>query len=207
MHEDQLNAVINTLEQSSHVAPPVQDVFGIFDRICLTDVRVVIVGQNPYDAHEGQASGVAFATRDNSMSATLKVISEELELSFGRSLRNPSLSHWLAQGVMPINRVFSTQLASMRRGRLEHKLLWRTFVDALLQYIVDHTEDVVFMLLGTDAQELRRILPRDRVHIIEAPFPLKMRGSLEKSFIGSGVFIKCNEHLIATGRPSIDWSG
>jgi uracil-DNA glycosylase len=196
-----LDAIVDTLELTQDVAPSIDDIFAIFDNICLTNVRVVIIGQNPYDREEGQATGIAFAVNGTTPSNTLKVISEELQMSYGHVLKDMSLRHWLDQGVMLINRVFTTQLVSRRRNRVQHTLLWRTFINALLQYIISHREGVVFILLGDEAQELRTVLLGGSTYIVEAPFPIHRNNRSGEGFVGSQVFKRCNERL----EEPIDW--
>lgn len=185
--------MIDTLERAEGVCPQLDDIFAMFDAICLTRVRVVIVGQNPYDTKAGQATGVPFAVHGCVPSATLQTLSAEIQRTMGYPLSDMTLSHWIAQGVFLMNSVFTTQLTSVRHDRVNHTLLWRSFVRALLLYIQQHTTDTVFVLLGSEAQALKSTLSRQTV--ITAPFPIQRKDAVDTGFIGSDVFLRCNKAL------------
>ena len=165
-------------------------------------VRVVIIGQNPYNAKPNMANGIAFSV-DSGTSATLNTINKELVRSYGTPLRDYTLKHWMDQGVLLLNATFTINLKDTECD-FNHADLWTFFTENLVYWISRHTTHNVFLLWGTMASRYTRVLKGSDVTVIKSPFPLE-RASQQESFVGSDTFVKCNKALIKLGKLPIEW--
>jgi uracil-DNA glycosylase len=193
-HKDSISRILKSLEGKS-LAPKVQEIFNALE-LPLSDVKCVIVGQDPYPT-EGNAHGLAFSVSRNvqRIPASLQNIFKELEMDLGF----PAPSHgylvsWQKQGVLLLNRVLTTEVGVTNAHK---RLGWQEITSAIAQAAAD--QGAVALLWGKQAEELAPLF-KDSV-ISAHPSPL----SAYRGFFGSRPFSKVNEKLINLGREPIDW--
>ena len=187
------------------IFPPPADRFRALELTALPDVRVVILGQDPYHG-AGQAHGLCFSVRPGvKPPPSLANIYRELASDCG--IAAPShvfLEHWARQGVLLLNTVLTVAegRAAAHRGRG-----WEHLTDAIIRAVADQQAPTVFMLWGSHAQAKAPLITAngdDRHLILTAPHPSPL--SAYKGWFGSGHFSKANAFLAAHGRGTIDWS-
>ena len=182
------------------VFPPGSQIFRAFELTPVNDVKVVILGQDPYHG-PGQAHGLSFSVPDNMPAPpSLKNIFKEIETDLGvRMSGYPNLESWARQGVLLLNAVLTVRCAE---AASHSKIGWQEFTDAVIRYISDNCEGVVFMLWGNFARTKSELIDRSRHCVLEAAHPSPLaRGA----FFGCRHFSKANEYLTSTGRTPIDW--
>lgn len=192
-------------EQSGFkIYPPVDDVFNAFKLCKYEDVKVVLIGQDPY-VLEGQAHGLCFSVRSTSQPVppSLRNIYKELEADIPefRAPRHSNLSKWAEQGVLMLNTILTVRagkpLSHAGRG-------WETFTDAVLHHLHEHKTGLVFMLWGKHAQNTGRFIDTKLHHVLQAAHPSPL--SAAKGFFGCRHFSACNAILQAEeGGTPIDW--
>lgn len=181
--------------------------FEALNRVKPQDLRVVILGQDPYHGVERvgeelipQAMGLSFSVpKPLSPPPSLKNIYKELHRSLG--ITPPlygDLSKWCDQGVMLLNAILSVRCG--QAGSHSH-FGWEIFTDAVISYISSNLEGVVFMLWGNYAKKKASLIDHYRHFIIQAPHP----SPLARGFVGSDVFIKANEALRSIRKDPIMW--
>jgi len=165
------------------------------------DVKVVILGQDPYHT-PGVADGLAFSTLPgNRVPPSLQNIFKEIESEYGCAVnKNPDLSRWASQGVLLLN----TSL-SVRSGEANSHADygWHTFTDAIIGAISAHTEHVVFILWGAFAQKKEALIDTKKHCVLKSVHPSPL--SAHRGFFGCGHFKKTNEYLREQYRDAIDW--
>ena len=182
------------------VYPPGPQIFRAFDLCPLPDVKVVILGQDPYHGY-GQAMGLSFSVPDGVPAPpSLKNIFKEIENDLGiRMSGRPNLEAWARQGVLLLNAVLTVRAGEpTSHGGIG----WQRFTDAVIRKISDECDGVVFMLWGNYARAKRDLIDADRHHILEAAHPSPLaRGA----FFGCRHFSKANELLVKQNKTPIDW--
>ena len=183
-----------------NVFPPGSQIFRAFELTPLPQVRVVILGQDPYHG-PGQAHGLSFSVPENMPAPpSLKNIFKEIESDLGvRMSGYPNLEKWARQGVMLLNAVLTVRSGE---AASHSKIGWEEFTDAVIRYISDNCEGVVFMLWGNFARSKRDLIDRSRHFVLEAAHPSPLaRGA----FFGSRHFSQANNILVSRGQKPIDW--
>jgi len=183
------------------VYPPAKLIFNAFDSCTLENLKVVIIGQDPYHAF-GQAHGLCFSVADGVKSPpSLINIFKELEDDLGKAIPDSgNLNHWAKQGVLLLNATLTVKAASA--GSHQQKG-WEDFTDAVIHIINQSREHLVFILWGAYAQRKGEIIDRDRHLVIESAHPSPF--AAHKGFFGSKPFSKTNEYLLANGLAEIAW--
>jgi uracil-DNA glycosylase len=189
-------------ERREHtVYPPNGEVFTAFDLTPFEDVRVVILGQDPY-IRAGQAHGLAFSVREGQpLPPSLQNIYKELESDVGvKSPGHGCLTTWAKRGVFLLNTVLT-----VREGESgsHAKHGWETFTDSVIRTLVARETPIVFLLWGAPARAKKVLIPTDQHPIIESSHPSPL--SANSGFFGSRPFSKANAELRARGLPEIDW--
>ncbi len=183
------------------VFPPADDVFNAYSLTPLKDVKVVIIGQDPYH-NVGQAHGLCFSVRpDVEIPPSLVNIYKELQDDLGCYIPNNGyLVKWAKQGVLLLNTVLTVRAhqANSHRG-----LGWEEFTDATIRVLNEQDRPIVFILWGTPAQKKKAMLNNPKHLILEAPHPSPL--SAYRGFFGSKPFSKTNEFLIQNQLEPIDW--
>ena len=183
------------------VFPPGSQIFRAFDLTPVKDVKVVILGQDPYHG-PGQAHGLSFSVPDNMPAPpSLKNIFKEIETDLGVKMSGyPNLEKWARQGVLLLNAVLTVRCGE---AASHSKIGWEEFTDAVIRYISDECEGVVFMLWGNFARSKRDLVDRSRHYVLEAAHPSPLaRGA----FFGSRHFSQANNILVSRGCQPIDWT-
>ena len=182
------------------VFPPGSQIFRAFELTPVPDVKVVILGQDPYHG-PGQAHGLSFSVPYGVPAPpSLKNIFKEIETDLGVTMSGyPDLENWARQGVLLLNAVLTVRCAE---AASHSKIGWQEFTDAVIRYISDNCEGVVFMLWGNFARTKSELIDHSRHCVLEAAHPSPLaRGA----FFGSRHFSKANAYLTSIGRTPIDW--
>lgn len=197
-----LEGFLEVERQAHSVFPAEPDVFQAFECTPLDQVRVVILGQDPY--HDvGQAHGLAFSVRPGvKLPASLRNIFKELHADLGvPTPGNGCLIPWARQGVLLLNTVLTVRAhqAHSHRGRG-----WEVFTDQVIKHLGQQSEPLVFVLWGKPAQAKKKLIEASRHLILEAPHPSPL--SAHGGFFGSRPFSKINDALRGWGKAEIDWT-
>lgn len=183
------------------VFPPADEVYNAFHYTPLSDVKVVIIGQDPYH-NENQAQGLCFSvSKGVDIPPSLVNIYKELESDMGCQIpSHGSLVKWAQQGVLLLNTVLTVEAhkANSHKG-----FGWEIFTDAAIKAVNELDKPVVFILWGKPAQKKRKMLTNEKHLILEAPHPSPL--SSYRGFFGSKPFSKTNEFLEEYGEKAIDW--
>lgn len=183
------------------IFPPGSQIFRAFDLTPVDKVKVVILGQDPYHGL-GQAHGLSFSVPDGVPAPpSLKNIFKEIESDLGVKMSGyPNLENWARQGVLLLNAVLTVRSGE---AASHSKIGWQEFTDAVIKYISDNCEGVVFMLWGNFARTKSELIDHSRHVVLEAAHPSPLaRGA----FFGCRHFSRANEALTASGRTPIDWT-
>ena len=192
-------------QAGKRIFPKGNEWFRALDLTPLEDVRVVILGQDPYHG-EGQAHGLCFSVQPGVRTPpSLVNIYKEMETDLGiPPARHGFLEHWAKQGVLLLNAVLTVQMgmAASHQGRG-----WEKFTDAVIRLINARAEPVVFMLWGSYAQKKAAFVDSvdkgGRHLVLKAAHPSPL--SAYSGFFGCGHFSKANAFLKAHGQKPIDW--
>jgi uracil-DNA glycosylase len=197
--------VIHSREYEYQLLPPISDIFRAFYLTSFNNVKVVLLGQDPYHStgeneFSSSATGLAFEVRQgNKINPSLKNIAAEVRnCGFKVTEGSGNLSSWASQGVLLLN----TALTVVENCPNKHSAVWNSFSTELLKYITSKKK-LVFLLLGRDAQSYEHILKGKQI-IVKASHPSPLSANL--SFLGSKCFNKVNEELIKMKLNPIDWS-
>ena len=182
------------------IFPPGSQIFRAFDLTPLKDVKVVILGQDPYHGL-GQAHGLSFSVPEGvTAPPSLKNIFKEIESDLGIKMSGyPNLESWARQGVLLLNAVLTVRSGE---AASHSKIGWETFTDAVIRHISDNCEGVVFLLWGNFARTKRDLIDHSRHYVLEAAHPSPLaRGA----FFGCRHFSQTNNILQSQGKKPIDW--
>ncbi len=198
-----LEYVTNKRAEGIAVYPPEPQVFSAFDATPLSDIKVVILGQDPYHG-EGQAHGLCFSVLPEvkKLPPSLKNIYKELVTDINGFItpEHGYLQSWADQGVFLLNTVLTVEQGQAH----SHKHLgWEQFTDNVITHINEHCQGVVFILWGAHAQKKGKSIDRQRHHVLSGPHPSPL--SAHRGFFGCQHFSKTNELLIAQGAQPINW--
>ncbi len=187
--------------QSHPVYPPGKQIFSAFDHTPFDEVKVVIIGQDPYHG-AGQAHGLSFSVPEGiKQPPSLKNIFKELESDLGISpVLSGNLERWANQGVLLLNATLTVRAS--QAGSHQNKG-WEEFTDAAIQKLSDEKEHLVFILWGAYAQKKGSIIDTSKHHIIRSPHPSPF--SAHSGFFGSKPFSKTNIYLKSVGKEEIIW--
>ncbi|WP_136666495.1 uracil-DNA glycosylase [Flavobacterium sp. H122] len=183
--------------------PPKDLIFNAFNQFPVSDLKVVIIGQDPYHG-EGEANGLCFSVNDGvAIPPSLKNIFSEINNEYDRLFfpATGNLEHWAKQGILLLN----ASLTVRKDLANSHKhLKWNVFTDAVIQYISDNNENVVFLLWGSFAQKKGSKIDREKHFVLETghPSPLSANRGL---WFGNNHFLKTNEYLISKNKDKIEW--
>ncbi len=183
------------------VFPHPARVFRTFELTKPEDVRVVILGQDPYHT-PGVADGLAFSSLpDNPIPPSLQNIFKEIEKEFGITCdKNPDLTRWARQGVLLLNASLSVKAG---QANSHADFGWHVFTDAAISAISEKCAHVVFMLWGAFAGNKENSIDFAKHLVLKSPHPSPL--SAHRGFFGNGHFKKANEYLSSHGRGEVDW--
>ncbi|MCJ2375883.1 uracil-DNA glycosylase [Vibrio sp. ZSDZ34] len=199
-------ALIARIEQQRQsgtvVFPPKEDVFSAFALTPFSDIKVVILGQDPYHG-AGQAHGLCFSVRPSvKIPPSLVNIYKELaqDIPHFQIPHHGNLDSWAKQGVLLLNTVLTVEQG---KAHSHAKYGWETFTEQVIKVINEHCNGVIFLLWGAHAQKKGKAIDRERHHILTAPHPSPL--SAHRGFLGCRHFSQTNQLLKQSGRPEIDW--
>ncbi|HMN04406.1 MAG TPA: uracil-DNA glycosylase [Flavobacteriales bacterium] len=190
-------------ERASHtVYPRGRDILRALQATPFDEVRVVILGQDPYHG-PGQAHGLCFSVPHGVPAPpSLQNIFKEIQRDIGPFTPfGGDLTPWTEQGVLLLNTTLTVR-AGQPASHRGHG--WETFTDAAIRALSKEKEGIVFLLWGSHAQAKQALIDTGRHHILKAPHPSPL--SAHRGFIGCGHFSKANEILQAQGSPPINWT-
>ena len=197
----ELYAFVKSEYDSAQVFPPADDIFNAFHYTPLSDVKVVILGQDPYH-NVGQAHGLCFSVKPEvAAPPSLVNIYKELHDDMGCYIPNNGyLVKWAKQGVLMLNTVLTVRahMANSHRGKG-----WEEFTAAAIRTLNKQDRPMVFILWGRPAQTKKKMLNNPKHLILEAPHPSPL--SAHNGFFGSRPFSKTNRFLQDNGLGPIDW--
>jgi len=188
-------------QEGRRIFPKGAEYFRALDLTPLDEVRVVILGQDPYHG-EGQAHGLCFSVQPGvRIPPSLVNIYKEMQEDLGiPPARHGFLEHWAKQGVLLLNSVLTVEMgrAASHQGRG-----WERFTDAVIRAVNEQEKPVVFILWGSYAQKKAAFVDRSRHLVLRSPHPSPL--SAHNGFFGSRPFSKANAFLVEHGRKPIDW--
>jgi uracil-DNA glycosylase len=183
------------------VYPPGKEIFSAFDKCSFEELKVVIIGQDPYHG-TGQANGLCFSVREEvKVPPSLVNIFKEIRNDLGKPIpTHGNLERWAGQGVLLLNATLTVRSNSPGSHQ---KKGWEEFTDAVIQCISNQKKEVVFLLWGTYAQRKGEIIDKNKHFVLESPHPSPF--SADRGFFGNKHFSRSNEYLIRKGIVPIDW--
>jgi len=198
----ELSEFVKQEYKNNTVYPPPKNIFRAFDECPFDEVKVVILGQDPYHGPK-QANGLCFSVnRGVQNPPSLKNIYKELESEFDTKLdRIGDLSNWAEQGVLLLNATLTVRKKSP--GSHQDKG-WERFTDAAIKKLSKERENLVFILWGNYAQEKGQVIDQEDHLILESSHPSPY--SAHYSFFGCNHFKKANEYLEEMDKEPIDWT-
>ncbi len=200
--QDTLAYVESRRAAGVEVYPPKERVFEAFKATPFDQVKVVILGQDPYHG-PGQAHGLCFSVLPGikpppSLANMYKELAQEF--SDFKIPNHGYLGAWAEQGVLLLNTVLTVEQGQAH----SHKELgWEHFTDVVIEQLNEHGEGIVFLLWGSHAQKKGKAIDQHRHHVLCAPHPSPL--SAHRGFFGCGHFAKANQLLVADGKSPIDW--
>lgn len=188
-------------QQGKLIYPPGPDIFNALNTTPFDQVKVVILGQDPYHG-PGQAHGLCFSVQPGvplppSLQNIYKEIQGDLGIPFSR---NGCLVSWAQQGVLLLNAVLTVEAS---RAASHQGKGWEQFTDKVIEVLNEGRDNLVFMLWGSYAQRKGAMIDRQRHLVLQSPHPSPL--SAHRGFFGNKHFSRANAYLSEHGRPAIDW--
>jgi uracil-DNA glycosylase len=189
-------------KKNYRIYPPGSDIFSAFNHTPFENVKVVILGQDPYHG-KGQANGLCFSVNDGikkppSLQNILKELNTDLGIPFPES---GNLEKWAKQGILLLNATLTVRAA--QAGSHQNKG-WELFTDSIIRKLSAEKENLVFILWGNYARAKKSMINTEKHFIVESPHPSPF--SAHSGFFGSRPFSKTNDYLAQVGKSPIDWS-
>lgn len=187
--------------QTSTCYPPGKDIFTAFDACSFKDLKVIILGQDPYHG-PGQAHGLSFSVPEGiKHPPSLRNIFQEYHTDLGFEIpKSGDLTAWAKQGVLLLNATLTVRVGE---AGSHQKQGWEEFTEAVIQQISEKKDGIVFILWGSFAQKKAKVIKDDKHFLIQSPHPSPL--SSYRGFFGSKPFSKTNEFLSEKGIKKIDW--
>ncbi len=197
----ELKAFLQTEKQANKIIyPPGQLMFNALNSTPLDQIKVVVLGQDPYHG-PGQAHGLSFSVPDGvKIPPSLVNIFKEIKADLGIENRNGNLSKWAQQGVLLLNSVLSVEQAKAASHQGKG---WEQFTDKVIEVINQQCEHVVFMLWGAYAQNKGQQIDSHQHLILKAPHPSPL--SVHRGFFDCKHFSRCNHYLEKHQQQAINW--
>lgn len=188
--------------EGKEIFPPTKQIFNAFHLTPLSQVKVVILGQDPYHG-AGQAMGLSFSVpkiipKPPSLQNILKELAQDLGIPVSH---HGDLTHWATQGVLLLN---ATLTVEMGRAGSHQKQGWEEFTDYVIKVLNEQTDRTVFILWGSYAKNKGRFIDTSKHLVLTANHPSPLSAN-RGGFFGSRPFSKTNAYLIKHGKTPIDW--
>lgn len=192
--------IIKNEYNTKTIFPPKNYVFEALKRTPYENVKVVIMGQDPYHG-QGEAHGLSFSVQKGiKLPPSLKNIYKELESDLGVVRTHNNLSDWAHQGVLLLNAIMSVE----KDRPLSHKDRgWETFTDHIIMKLNERKDPIVFVLWGSFARSKKALITNPIHKIVESAHPSPL--SAHRGFFGSRPFSKVNRYLVEFGKEPINW--
>ncbi|RKS85823.1 uracil-DNA glycosylase [Orbus hercynius] len=197
-----LQYVDNERKNGKIIYPPQRDVFNAFRFTAFADIKVVILGQDPYHG-PNQAHGLSFSVLPGIKTPpSLLNMYKELatDIAGFEIPKHGYLGHWANQGVLMLNNVLTVEAG---QAHSHAKIGWETFTDHVIAAVNQHLTGVVFLLWGSPAQKKGQFIDRQKHHVLTAVHPSPL--SAHRGFFGCKHFSKANELITQQGKTPIDW--
>jgi len=196
-----LEKTIDEKYLTTTVYPPKEKIFNAFSLCPYDDLKVVILGQDPYH-QPNQAQGLAFSTpKDIKNPPSMVNILKEIHSDIGSSqCDDGDLTPWAKQGVLLINAILTVEDS---KAKSHKKIGWEIFTDNIIKYINEHKKSIVFLLWGAPAIEKSKLIDEKKHHILTAPHPSPL--SAYRGFFGSKHFSETNKILQSIKKEPIKW--
>ena len=197
----ELTKFVKAEYKNKTIFPSSNEIFSAFDYCNFSDLKVVIIGQDPYHGL-GQANGLCFSVKEGvKIPPSLRNIFKELNNEYDDY--NPisgDLTHWAKQGVLMINATLT--VVEKQPGSHQSKG-WEIFTDNIIKRISDDKENIVFVLWGAFAQKKSSLIDNNKHYILQSAHPSPF--SAHRGFLGNNHFRLINEYLISNNRKEINW--
>lgn len=197
-----LKEEIDKRYETTTVFPEKQNIFKAFFLTKLDNLKVVILGQDPYHGF-GQAQGLAFSTPANIKNPpSMQNILKEIQSDLGKKsiCEDGDLTPWAKQGVLLLNTILTVEEA---KPKSHHNLGWEVFTDNIIKYISDNCEDTIFILWGSPAISKTKLIDTKKHHILTAPHPSPL--SSYRGFFSCKHFSQTNNILKSLNKEAIIW--
>lgn len=187
--------------ETNTIYPPKEKIFAAFDSTPFNDVKVVILGQDPYHG-PNQANGLSFSVNEGvKLPPSLQNIYKELNADLGNDISTSGdLSDWAKQGVLLLNATLTVEAS---KAGSHQKKGWEDFTDKVIESLADNRENIVFILWGSYAQKKGKKIDRDKHFVIETVHPSPL--SVYRGFWDSKPFSKTNDYLKSKNIQPINW--
>lgn len=196
-----LTSFVKKEYSEQRIFPPAKLIFNAFDLCPFNQIKVVILGQDPYHGY-GQAHGLCFSVNEGiQFPPSLVNIFKEIQRDLGKAIpQSGNLEHWARQGVFLLNATLTVREG--QAGSHQNKG-WEEFTDRVIKEISDRKEHVVFMLWGSYAQKKGAVIDPKKHLILKTSHPSPL--SVYRGFDGCGHFRAANEYLRSKGETEIVW--
>jgi len=198
----QLTGAVRQEYQAGTCYPPGKLIFNAFNLCPFDQVKVVIIGQDPY--HEpGQAHGLSFSVQDGvAFPPSLQNIFKEIQADLGTPIPvSGNLTRWAEQGVLLLNASLTVRA---HQANSHSTLGWQKFTDAAIQALATHREHIVYMLWGGYARGKAYMIPKDCNLVLESVHPSPLSAN-RGGWFGQHQFSRCNKYLKQNGIEPIRW--
>lgn len=197
----ELTEFIRDEYKKTKIYPPGKEIFRALDLCPFEQVKVVILGQDPYHG-PGQANGLCFSVHDKiAIPPSLQNIYKEIATDLKKPIPSTgNLEHWAKQGVLLLNATLTVRAG---QAGSHQKKGWEQFTDTIVETISSHKTNVVFLLWGRYAQEKGKVIDESKHLVLKAAHPSPL--SAYNGFFGCGHFSKANEYLAKHHLPTIKW--
>jgi len=188
--------------QGKTIFPAQDDIFNAFNLTSFDNLKVVILGQDPYHNHN-QAHGLAFSVQENvDIPPSLRNIYKELEQSINAFMipNHGSLESWAKQGIFLLN---TTLTVEAHIANSHSKIGWEIFTDTIIKTISNNKKNVAFILWGAHARKKAKLIDKSKHLILESAHPSPL--SSYRGFFGCNHFNLCNQYLVEKNIKIIDW--
>ena len=188
-------------EGNKKIFPPGSLIFNAFEQTPFYNVKVVLLGQDPYHNH-GQAHGLCFSVPQGiAFPPSLQNIFKEIKADIGIPIPSKGdLTYWAKQGVLLLNASLTVRA---HEANSHARIGWSDFTHAVIKKLSDEKEGIIFLLWGRFAQEKEALVDTTKHHVLKAAHPSPL--SAHNGFFGCKHFSKTNELLSAQGKTPIDW--
>ncbi|MDA3816330.1 MAG: uracil-DNA glycosylase [Prolixibacteraceae bacterium] len=198
---EQLTEFVRNEYQTKQIYPPAKEIFNAFDLCPFENVKVVIIGQDPYHG-SGQAHGLCFSVLDGvRFPPSLRNIFKEINGDLGHPVpQSGDLSRWAKQGVLLLNATLT--VCAHQAGSHQGKG-WERFTDAAIKAVSEQKENIVFLLWGAYAQRKGQIIDNSKHLVLESVHPSPLSAS--RGFFGNHHFSSANTYLKENGKMPVNW--